>query len=76
MPEEDYITPNVLKWARESARMSEEIAAAKVSHMPSFFYPKYQEIFNLFRTTEEKQRNRLVQLLFLLLEKYSKNKLG
>lgn len=26
-----YITPNVLKWARESARMSEEIAASKVS---------------------------------------------
>lgn len=26
-----YITPNVLKWARESARMSEETAAAKVS---------------------------------------------
>ena len=25
------ITPNVLKWARESARISEEIAAAKVS---------------------------------------------
>jgi Zn-dependent peptidase ImmA (M78 family)/DNA-binding XRE family transcriptional regulator len=26
-----YITPNVLKWARESAGMTEEIAAAKVS---------------------------------------------
>lgn len=26
-----YITPNVLKWARESARVTEEIAAAKVS---------------------------------------------
>lgn len=26
-----HITPNVLKWARESARMSEETAAAKVS---------------------------------------------
>lgn len=26
-----YITPNVLKWARESARMTEEIAASKVS---------------------------------------------
>lgn len=26
-----YITPNVLKWARESARMPEEIAASKVS---------------------------------------------
>lgn len=25
-----YITPNVLKWARESARMTEEIAASKV----------------------------------------------
>jgi Zn-dependent peptidase ImmA (M78 family) len=29
--EKAYITPNVLKWARESARISEEIAAAKVS---------------------------------------------
>jgi len=26
-----FITPNVLKWARESAKMTEEIAAAKVS---------------------------------------------
>lgn len=26
-----YITPNVLKWARESARMTEETAASKVS---------------------------------------------
>ena len=26
-----YITPSVLKWARESARMTEEIAASKVS---------------------------------------------
>jgi Zn-dependent peptidase ImmA (M78 family)/transcriptional regulator with XRE-family HTH domain len=26
-----YITPNVLKWARESARMTEEVAASKVS---------------------------------------------
>ncbi len=26
-----FITPNVLKWARESARMTEEIAAAKIS---------------------------------------------
>ncbi len=26
-----YITPNILKWARESARMSEENAASKVS---------------------------------------------
>ena len=31
MAEKAYITPNVLKWARESARMSEEIACAKVS---------------------------------------------
>lgn len=31
MAEKAYITPNVLKWARESARMTEEIAAAKVS---------------------------------------------
>lgn len=31
MGDKAYITPNVLKWARESARMSEEIAAAKVS---------------------------------------------
>jgi Zn-dependent peptidase ImmA (M78 family)/DNA-binding XRE family transcriptional regulator len=31
MAEKAYITPNVLKWARESARMSEEIASAKVS---------------------------------------------
>ncbi len=30
MADKAYITPNVLKWARESARMSEEIAAAKV----------------------------------------------
>lgn len=29
--EKAYITPNVLKWARESARMSEEIAATKVA---------------------------------------------
>ena len=28
--EKAYITPNVLKWARESARMSEETAAAKI----------------------------------------------
>ena len=26
-----YITPKILKWARESARMTEEIAASKVS---------------------------------------------
>jgi Zn-dependent peptidase ImmA (M78 family)/transcriptional regulator with XRE-family HTH domain len=31
MAEKAYITPNVLKWARESARMSEEVAASKVS---------------------------------------------
>jgi len=31
MADKAYITPNVLKWARESARMSEEIAAAKAS---------------------------------------------
>lgn len=31
MAEKAYITPNVLKWARESARMSEEVACTKVS---------------------------------------------
>lgn len=31
MADRAYITPNVLKWARESARMTEETAAAKVS---------------------------------------------
>lgn len=31
MGDKAYITPNVLKWARESARMTEEIAAAKAS---------------------------------------------
>jgi Zn-dependent peptidase ImmA (M78 family) len=31
MAEKAYITPNVLKWARESAKMTELIAAAKVS---------------------------------------------
>lgn len=31
MADKAYITPNVLKWARESARITEEIAAAKVS---------------------------------------------
>ncbi|CAD7805664.1 hypothetical protein CHRY9390_01401 [Chryseobacterium aquaeductus] len=31
MSDKAYITPNVLKWARESARMTEEIAAGKVS---------------------------------------------
>ena len=30
MADKAYITPNVLKWARESARMTEETAAAKV----------------------------------------------
>ncbi len=31
MADKAYITPNVLKWARESARMTEETAAAKIS---------------------------------------------
>jgi len=31
MADKAFITPNVLKWARESARMSEELAATKVS---------------------------------------------
>ena len=31
MTDKANVTPNVLKWARESARMTEEIAAAKVS---------------------------------------------
>ncbi|WP_439481851.1 helix-turn-helix domain-containing protein [Cyclobacterium plantarum] len=31
MADKAYITPNVLKWARESARMTEETTAAKVS---------------------------------------------
>lgn len=31
MANKAYITPKVLKWARESARMTEEIAASKVS---------------------------------------------
>jgi len=31
MAEKAYITPNILKWARESVRMTEEIAAAKVA---------------------------------------------
>jgi DNA-binding transcriptional regulator YiaG len=30
MGDKAFITPNVLKWARESARMSEATAAAKV----------------------------------------------
>ncbi len=30
MADKAFITPNILKWARESAKMSEEIAAAKV----------------------------------------------
>ena len=31
MADKAYITPTILKWARESARMTEEVAAAKVS---------------------------------------------
>lgn len=31
MADKAFITPNILKWARESARMTEEIASAKVS---------------------------------------------
>ncbi len=31
MADKAFVTPNVLKWARESARMTEQIAAAKVS---------------------------------------------
>ena len=31
MPDKAHITPKVFKWARESARMTEENAAAKVS---------------------------------------------
>lgn len=31
MADKAFITPNVLKWARESAKMTEEIAAAKAS---------------------------------------------
>ncbi len=31
MADKAFITPNVLKWARESAKMSEEIACAKAS---------------------------------------------
>ena len=31
MADKAYITPNVLKWARESARMTEDTAASKVS---------------------------------------------
>ena len=31
MADKANITPKILKWARESARMSEEIAANKVS---------------------------------------------
>jgi|JI10StandDraft_1071094.scaffolds.fasta_scaffold86957_2 Zn-dependent peptidase ImmA (M78 family) len=30
MADKAFVTPNVLKWARESARMTEEIAAAKI----------------------------------------------
>ena len=35
MADKAFLTPNVLKWARESARMSEEIAASKVSATPA-----------------------------------------
>lgn len=35
MAEKAYITPNVLKWARESARMTLGIAAAKVNVSPA-----------------------------------------
>ena len=31
MADKAFITPNVLKWARESAKMSEETAAAKAT---------------------------------------------
>jgi len=31
MADKAYITPNVLRWARESAKMTEEIAAAKIA---------------------------------------------
>ncbi|NWJ52350.1 MAG: ImmA/IrrE family metallo-endopeptidase [Bacteroidetes bacterium] len=31
MADKAYITPSILKWARESARMTDEVAAAKVS---------------------------------------------
>ena len=31
MADKAFITPNILKWARESAKMSEEIAASKVA---------------------------------------------
>lgn len=31
MADKAYITPNVLKWARESARIAEDVAAAKIS---------------------------------------------
>ena len=34
MSDKAYITPNILKWARESARMSPEVAAAKVLVTP------------------------------------------
>src|SRR6218665_2760555 len=35
MADKAFLTPNVLKWARESARMSEETAASKVSATPA-----------------------------------------
>ena len=31
MADKAYITPNILKWARESARITDEVAAAKIS---------------------------------------------
>lgn len=34
MSEKAYLTPKVLKWARESAKLSEEIAASKISVSP------------------------------------------
>ncbi len=42
MADKAYITPNVLKWARESARMTEEIAAAKV-HVPVERFQEWEE---------------------------------
>jgi len=42
MADRAFITPNVLKWARESARMSEEIAAAKVA-VPSSKLREWEE---------------------------------
>ena len=95
MSDKAYITPNVLKWARESARMTEEVAAAKVSvpidklkewekgtDQPSirqaqtlakaykrpfalFFFLKYLEIFNLYKTLEKKEQRNYQQLQYL-----------